>query len=129
MHNHSDSAVISEPKCESMIRQGATTMVLGEGASQAPVHAGGGGRRGRGGGGAERSWTTLGGYFDFMDKNPATANICSYFGQGTVWGFVKGVEMKPATEAEMDAMKNEVAKALQEGAMCLSTSLSDRRRT
>src|SRR5881392_1019933 len=37
MHNHSDTAVISEPKCESMIRQGVTTMVLGEGASEGPV--------------------------------------------------------------------------------------------
>src|SRR5580765_7423530 len=25
MHNHSDTSVISEPKCESMIRQGVTT--------------------------------------------------------------------------------------------------------
>src|SRR5438034_11573891 len=30
MHNHSDQGVIDEPKCESMIRQGVTTMVLGE---------------------------------------------------------------------------------------------------
>src|SRR5437016_7004414 len=123
MHNHSDTAVISEPKCESMIRQGVTTMVLGEGASEGPLRAGGGGRGGRGPAGVARSWTTLGGYFDFMDKNPAAANICSYVGQGQVWGFVKGVEMKPATAAEMEAMKNEVAKAMQEGAMGLSTSL------
>jgi N-acyl-D-amino-acid deacylase len=126
MHNHSDTSVISEPKCESMIRQGVTTFVLGEGGSEGPVRpGGGGGRGGRGGRGGDvsRSWTTLGGYFDFMDKNPAAANICSYVGQGTVWGFVKGVEMKPATTAEMDAMKNEVAKAMQEGAMGLSTSL------
>jgi len=126
MHNHSDTAVISEPKCESMIRQGVTTMVLGEGASEGPLRAGGGGRGGRGGrggGGVARSWTTLGGYFDYMDAHPAAENICSYVGQGTVWDFVKGVEMKPATAAEMEAMKAEVAKAMQEGAMGLSTSL------
>jgi N-acyl-D-amino-acid deacylase len=31
MHNHSDDSLLDEPKCESMIRQGVTTMVLGEG--------------------------------------------------------------------------------------------------
>ena len=31
MHNHSDQTLLDEPRCESMIRQGVTTMVLGEG--------------------------------------------------------------------------------------------------
>ena len=35
MHNHSDDTLLDEPKCESMIRQGVTTMVLGEGARRA----------------------------------------------------------------------------------------------
>src|SRR5215831_9528487 len=30
MHNHSDYTILVEPKAESMIRQGVTTMVLGE---------------------------------------------------------------------------------------------------
>ena len=30
MHNHSDYTILVEPKSESMIRQGVTTMVLGE---------------------------------------------------------------------------------------------------
>ena len=30
MHNHSDYTILAEPKSESMIRQGVTTMVLGE---------------------------------------------------------------------------------------------------
>jgi N-acyl-D-aspartate/D-glutamate deacylase len=125
MHNHSDDSLLAEPKCESMIRQGVTTMVLGEGGSAGPVRPGGRGGRagGKRGGDEERPWTTLGGYFDYVEKKGVAANICSYVGQGTVWGYVKGVEMKPATAAEIEAMKKEVERAMQEGAMGLSTSL------
>ena len=40
MHNHSDDTLLAEPNCESMIRQGVTTMVLGEGGSAGPVKPG-----------------------------------------------------------------------------------------
>ena len=40
MHNHSDYTILVEPKSESMIRQGVTTMVLGESRSAGPVKAG-----------------------------------------------------------------------------------------
>jgi N-acyl-D-aspartate/D-glutamate deacylase len=41
MHNHSDYTILVEPKSESMIRQGVTTMVLGESRSAGPVKKGG----------------------------------------------------------------------------------------
>ncbi len=112
MHNHSDETLLDEPKCESMIRQGVTTMVLGEGGSAGPTQA-----RER------RPWTTLGGYFDYVEKKGVATNICSYVGQTQIWTYVKGHDLKPATPAEMEAMKKEVARAMQEGAMGLSTSL------
>ena len=37
MHNHSDYTILVEPKSESMIRQGVTTMVLGESRSAGPI--------------------------------------------------------------------------------------------
>ena len=40
MHNHSDYTILVEPKSESMIRQGVTTMVLGESRSAGPMKAG-----------------------------------------------------------------------------------------
>jgi len=115
MHNHSDDTLLDEPKCESMIRQGVTTMVLGEGGSQGPVRAGG--RK------SGRPWTTLGGYFDYVDKHPPAANICSYVGQTQVWTYVKGEEMTDATPEQMEQMKEQVALAMREGAMGLATSL------
>lgn len=111
MHNHSDMTLLDEPRCESMIRQGVTTMVLGEGESAGPRKDG------------ERPWTTLGGYFDHVAHAGVAANIASYVGQGQVWIHVKGHAMTPATPEEVQAMKQEVERAMREGAMGLSTSL------
>ncbi len=111
MHNHSDMTLLKEPQCQSMIRQGVTTMVLGEGGSAGPIKPG------------EQEWTSLGGYFDHVEKKGVAANICSYVGQTQVWTYVKGHALEPATAAEIEAMKREIDRAMREGAMGLSTSL------
>src|SRR5438552_6379765 len=87
MHNHSDDTLLAEPKCESMIRQGVTTMVLGEGNSQGPALSTG----------RERPWKTLGGYFDYVEQKHIAANICSYVGETQIWTYVKGETISPAT--------------------------------
>lgn len=111
MHNHSDYTLLREPNCESMIRQGVTTMVLGESGSAGPTRS------------EENPWTTLGGYFDHVEKKGVAANICSYVGQTSIWTYVRGETLGSATGAEIEAMKKEVAKAMEEGAMGLSTAL------
>lgn len=111
MHNHSDDTLIDDPKCESMIRQGVTTMVLGEGNSAGPIKPG------------LREWATLGEYFDFIQKKGFAPNVCSYVGQTQIWTHVKGYKLEGASAADMEAMKREVARAMQDGAMGLSTSL------
>jgi N-acyl-D-aspartate/D-glutamate deacylase len=111
MHNHSDDSLIAEPKCESMIRQGVTTMILGEGGSAGPIKPG------------LKPWTTLGGYFDYVAKKGVATNVCSYVGQTQIWTYVKGDGLTAATEAEIEAMKREVDKAMREGALGLSDSL------
>ena len=37
IHNHSDYTLLEDGNAESMIRQGVTSMILGEGGSAAPV--------------------------------------------------------------------------------------------
>jgi N-acyl-D-aspartate/D-glutamate deacylase len=111
MHNHSDDTILVEPKAESMIRQGVTTMVLGESGSAGPVKPG------------QREWSTLGGYFSYVDRKGVAANICSYVGEEQVWTYVKGYEQTPAAAAELDKMKKLIAQAMEEGAMGMSTSL------
>lgn len=123
MHNHSDYTIVVEPKAESMIRQGVTTMVLGESRSAGPVKPGVNDDRRAGADGAAVDWTTLGGYFETLERRQMAANIASYVGEEQVWTYVKGYSQSPATASELDAMEQLVAQAMQEGAMGLSTSL------
>src|SRR6187549_1377869 len=66
MHNHSDYTILVEPKAESMIRQGVTTMVLGESRSAGPIKAGTDEARARADG-VTVDWTTLGEYFQKLE--------------------------------------------------------------
>ena len=47
MHNHSDYTLVADGNAQSMVRQGVTSMVLGEGESAAPVGGNSRGCRGR----------------------------------------------------------------------------------
>ena len=123
IHNHSDYTILSEPRSESMIRQGVTTMVLGESRSAGPVKPGvNDDARAR----ADRAvadWTTLGGYFGKLERQGMATNIASYVGEEQVWTYVKGYGQSPATADEIDQMKRLVGQAMEEGALGLSTSL------
>ena len=121
MHNHSDFTILSEPKAESMIRQGVTTMVLGESRSAGPVKTGADDAPRSDG--VKVDWTTLGGYFARLERQRMAANIASYVGEEQVWTYVKGYGQSAATQAEIAAMKKLVAQAMEDGAMGLSTAL------
>ncbi len=122
MHNHSDYTILVEPQSESMIRQGVTTMVLGESRSAGPIAAGADEARARADGVAV-DWTTLGEYFQKLERQHMSTNIASYVGEEQVWTYVKGYGQSPSTPAELDAMKRLIAEAMEEGAMGLSTAL------
>jgi N-acyl-D-aspartate/D-glutamate deacylase len=123
MHNHSDYTIRVEPKAESMIRQGVTTMVLGESRSAGPVKQGANDDPRSRADGATVDWTTLGGYFARLERQHMSTNIASYVGEEQVWTYVKGYGQTPATPAEIEEMKTLVAQAMEEGAMGLSTAL------
>lgn len=122
MHNHSDYTILVEPKAESMIRQGVTTMVLGESRSAGPMKPGADEARARADG-VTVDWTTLGEYFAKLERQHMATNIASYVGEEQVWTYVKGYGQSPATPQELDQMKRLVAQAMEEGAMGLSTAL------
>jgi N-acyl-D-amino-acid deacylase len=122
MHNHSDYTILVEPKAESMIRQGVTTMVLGESRSAGPIKPGADEARARADG-VTVDWTTLGGYFAKLEQQHMATNIASYVGEEQVWTYVKGYGQSPATPQELAEMKRLIAQAMQEGAMGLSTAL------
>jgi N-acyl-D-amino-acid deacylase len=122
IHNHSDYTILAEPKSESMIRQGVTTMVLGESRSAGPTKAGADEARARADG-VTVGWTTLGEYFQKLEQQRMATNIASYVGEEQVWTYVKGYSQSPPTPEELAAMKRLIAQAMEEGAMGLSTAL------
>ena len=123
MHAHSEFGLSLDGRGLSMITQGVTTEVLGEHLSAGPVL-----------GPAvddpmmvtppvKRSWTTLGGFFDFLTKKGIGPNVVSYVGAGQVRASVMGYENRNPTPAEMDRMKQLIVQAMHEGAFGLSAGL------
>src|SRR5207302_10925898 len=77
MHSHSDFLLLEDGNAQSKIRQGVTTEVLGEGNSAGPYQGKLTPRRVVVGG-KPVSWTTLGGYFDTVERAGISTNIVSY---------------------------------------------------
>ena len=123
MHAHSEFGLSLDGRGLSKITQGVTTEVLGEHLSAGPVL-----------GPAvddpmmitppvKRTWTTLGGFFDFLTRKGIGPNVVSYVGAGQVRASVMGYENRTPTAAEMGKMKELIAQAMQEGAFGLSAGL------
>ena len=120
IHSHSDYSMLREPKGESMVRQGVTTQILGEGPSAGPVKPE---KRGLEVDGVKVDWSTLGGYFARLEKQGIATNIGSYVGQGQIWNYVLGDTFRTATKQDLDEMKALIAQAMDEGALGLSSML------
>ena len=126
VHNHSDVAPFVEPGMESMLRQGVTTMVVGncggsafpaegveESASLAGVRADD----------LDLSWSTYGEYLDRMSACRPALNVASLIGHGTLRLAVMGGARRTPTTDEMGAMRSLLEGAMDEGALGLSTGL------
>jgi N-acyl-D-aspartate/D-glutamate deacylase len=125
MHNHSDYTLLADGNAQSMIRQGVTSMVLGEGGSAAPV----GGKQPRlsrrvMGSGGEPDWTDFNGYFARLLRQGISTNVASYVGSSQIWTYVRGEQAGPPTAAELDQMRALVRQAMEQGALGVSSSLS-----
>lgn len=109
----------------SKITQGITTEVTGEGSSIAPTNA----RLVAEGDdiwkryGLKPDWTTFSGYFARFAERAPTINLATFIGLGTVRDLVIGSADRRATPVELAAMEREVARAMEEGALGVSTSL------
>jgi dihydroorotase/N-acyl-D-amino-acid deacylase len=121
----SEYNVLVDPRAASKITQGITTEVTGEGASIAPLNE----RMLKDG---EATWkrygvrpdfTSLAGYFARFRKSPPTINVGTFVGLGGIRDLVIGPADRHAIPAELAAMEKEVAKAMEEGALGVSTSL------
>jgi N-acyl-D-amino-acid deacylase len=119
IHSHGDGSVEDDPRQESLVRQGITTIVVGQdGSSRAtgrPQATGPGPQEGQ-----SRSFSEL---FVSLDALKPAVNIASMIGLGSVRGRVVGNMDRPATPDEIRTMTAMVESALAEGACGASSGL------
>ena len=108
IHSHGDGNLAEDPRDESVIRQGVTTIVVGaDGSSRAT-------------GADDKSFAA---YFDGLDRLGMGPNVASMVGLGSVRGAVIGDKDRPATADEMRRMTAMVERALADGACGASSGL------
>ncbi|MCR4418173.1 MAG: D-aminoacylase [Ignavibacteria bacterium] len=127
IHSHTDADLIINPRAESKIRQGVTTEITGQdGFSWGPI-----------GGpeleltkknfyeqyGEELKWRSIGDFLDDFSRRKFSVNIATMVGLGTIREFVVGLDERAATNEEIKKMQQEVIKAIEEGAIGISTGL------
>ena len=124
MHSHSEFGLSLDGRALSKVTQGITTEVMGEHLSAGPVL-----------GPAvddpmmvtppvKRSWTTLGGFFSYLQKKGIGLNVASYVGAGQVRASVMGYENRQPKPEEMDKIKQLIRQGMEEGAFGLSNGMS-----
>src|SRR5262249_33062601 len=108
IHNHSDFAIVQDGDAQSMIRQGVTSMIFGEGGSAAP----------------SARWKDLRAYFAQLMKQGISTNVGTYVGSSEIWTWVHGEKAGPPSPEELDRMRALVAEAMEQGALGVASSLS-----
>ena len=122
MHSHSDFLLLEDGNAESKIHQGVTTEVLGEGKSAGP-YQGQLAARSTTIDGEAIEWSTLGEYFDVLERSTVSTNVASYVGLGNIWQCVMGHAFDRPTPEQLQAMKALVVEAMQDGAFGLSSQV------
>jgi N-acyl-D-amino-acid deacylase len=108
IHSHGDGSLTDDPRAESVVRQGITTMVVGaDGSSRAT-------------GAEDKSFAA---HFESIDRLRPGANVASMVGLGSVRAAVIGADDRPATAAELTRMTAMVESALADGACGASSGL------
>lgn len=136
IHTHSDWVALLEPRLEASLRQGVTTVVVGNCGQSPTLEPGGTSLR------AEASrlwgattaahlpaladeirWHDVGGYLDAVEARRPALNVAALVGFGTIRRSVMGDAARPASREERRAMRRRVAVALESGAWGLSSGL------
>jgi N-acyl-D-amino-acid deacylase len=120
IHNHSDYTVVADGTVQSMVRQGVTSMIFGEGGSVAPL----GGKQSRDPEARGADWKDLAGYFTRLERQGVSTNIGTYVGSSQIWTYVHGENAGPVTAAELEQMRALVRQAMEQGALGVASSLS-----
>lgn len=102
LHSHADRGLLEHRAAENYIRQGVTTLVCGN-CGSSPVD--------------------VGKYFELLREAGTGPNVAMLVGHGSVRNEVMGRLNAPPSEEQLQQMKQLVRKAMQDGAIGMSTSL------
>jgi len=127
IHSHTDADLLLNPNAESKVRQGVTTEITGQdGFSWGPL----GGpefeekkKQFNDNYGEELKWFTIKDFLDDLSGRKFSVNIATMVGLGTIREFVIGLEDRVANSDEIQKMQDEVLKAIEQGAIGLSSGL------
>ena len=128
IHTHSDLTIALDGRALSSLTQGITTQVMGNcGVSAAPTRdyepyygpLDPAMTRG-----LACDWTHFGDYFQRLEANGLGTNTATLVGHGNVRVAAMGYDDRPPSAAEMEQMKALVARAMEDGAMGLSSGLA-----
>jgi N-acyl-D-amino-acid deacylase len=116
MLSWSEKTLLMDGRSMSDIKQGVTTEVFGEGFSPGPV---------------KRNlkkpvdslWTSLDGYFSYLQKKGISPNVASFVGATTIRMHELQQANRAPTALELKKMQDLVRQAMREGAMGLGSSL------
>jgi N-acyl-D-aspartate/D-glutamate deacylase len=127
VHTHSDVSPFVEPGMDGMLRQGVTTVVVGNCGGSAFPAAGAAQMAALAGVGPDAiaaDWRTFGEYLERLEAQHPATNVAALVGHGSLREVALGPDQRrPPTTREADAMRGLLADALDEGAVGLSTGL------
>jgi N-acyl-D-amino-acid deacylase len=123
--SHSYLSVLEDGTSLGELVQGVTTQIFGEGESMGPVPSIALPALAREAApyGVDVTWTRLSEYLDAVERSGCTQNVASLVGAETLRIFGVGYEDRPATEAELDAMRQVLAEEMADGALGVGSSL------
>ncbi|WP_241505788.1 N-acyl-D-amino-acid deacylase family protein [Parahaliea mediterranea] len=118
-------ALIEDGRGVSDITQGVTLEVFGEGWSMGPLNEPmkAISRARQTNIRYDIEWNTLGEFLDYLELRGVSPNIASFVGATTVRVKHLGADNRPPSDAELEAMRADVAQAMEEGAMGLGSAL------
>lgn len=127
-HSHSDTTILINPKAESKIRQGVTTEIIGNcGSSAAPLsdllreklEQNSGLKEAK----IKPDWRTMAEYLDRLKARGIAVNIAALVGHGNIRAMVLGFDRRDPSRKELERMCQIAARAVEDGAVGLSTGL------
>src|SRR6185295_13841574 len=124
MLSHSETSLIADGRSQGAIRQGVTLEVFGE-SSMGPLteQMKSDQTERQGDIKFDITWTTLGEYLDHLVTRGVSSNVASFVSAATVRAHELGYDNRRPTEDELDRMRGHVRRAMDEGAMGLTSAL------